>query len=398
VTATVADPRFDGGVPPTPVPYRSAEKDICRGRSLSVALVSTERRWHGGEEQAALLARGLRARGHRVVVLARANAPFIQRMADGGFEVHPFLGNGRNPAAFCQIRAALHRLRPDVLQYNDPHAITAAGLASLGLPIGARVATRRVCFPIRWTFRYRTFCDRVLCVSHAVERVCRESGLAAKTLRVVHDGLATDAMQPGDRARTRAALAADDAEALLLTVAQFAPCKGHVHLFEAFRNVARLHPESRLLLAGDGPLRAELETQAHRLGIDGRVRFLGYRRDVPDLLAAADLFVLPSLNEAMSVALMEAMLARCPVVTTTAGGICDVTGDPKRDGPPAAWTVPPGDPEALGAAILEALSHPRLRADRAQCAHRRVLDRFTDDHMVDSTLAVYGELLAKRLG
>jgi glycosyltransferase involved in cell wall biosynthesis len=363
------------------------------GRALTVALVSTQRLWHGGEEQAALLARGLRRRGHRAVILARHDGQFVQGMADEGFEVLGFRGNGRSPMAFWQIRALLRRLRPDVLHYNDPHAVSAAGLASVGLGIGARVAMRHVCFPIRWTFRYRAFCDRVVCVSHAVAQTCRESGISSQAVRVVHGGMDPERWQAGDRARGRAALGIRDGQILLLTVAQLVQCKGHADLLEALRAVARERPEVQLALAGDGPLKAALLDQARRLGIDSRVHFLGHRRDVPDLLAAADLFVLPSLSEALSVALMEAMLAGCAVVTTTAGGIPDLTGDNDAGGASVAWTVPPGDPPALAGAILEALADHPLRADRITRARRRALERFTVDRMVEATLGVYSEVL-----
>jgi glycosyltransferase involved in cell wall biosynthesis len=361
-------------------------------------MVSTQRLWHGGEEQAALLARGLRRRAHRPVILARHDGLFAQRMADEGFEVLGFRGNGRSPMALWQIRALLRRLRPDVLHYNDPHAISAAGLASLGLEIGARVAMRHVCFPIRWTFRYRVFCDRLIGVSHAVTQSCRESGIPSQSIRVVHGGMDPERWQLGDRARGRAALGIRDGQTVLLTVAQLAPCKGHAHLLEAVGTVAQQRPDVQLVLAGDGPLRAPLEDQARRLGIDGRVHFLGHRRDVPDLLAAADLFVLPSLSEALGIVLIEAMLTGCALVTTTAGGIGDLVGDHHPDGQSVAWMVPPGDPQAMAGAILEALDDRALRADRVERARRRVLERFTADHMVEATLAVYREILTERGG
>jgi glycosyltransferase involved in cell wall biosynthesis len=113
-------------------------------------------------------------------------------------------------------------------------------------------------------------------------------------------------------------------------------------------------------------------------------------------LAAADLFVLPSLSEALPVTLMEAMLAGCPMATTTAGGIGDLVGNQHSGETPVAWTVPPGDPQALAAAILEGLDDQALRTDRIERARRRVLERFTADRMVEATLAVYREILPTR--
>ena len=192
-------------------PASSSDLPNDSDRPLTVALVCTERLWHGGEEQGALLSRGLRQRGHRVAILARADGSFSRRMADEGFEVFRFSGNWRNPAAFWQIRTTLRRLRPDVLHYNDPHAVTAAGLAVVGLGIGARVAARHLCFPIRWPFRYRAFCDRLVCVSHAAAQACRESGIPPRMIRVVYGGIDIGPRQQGDLARGRAALGLQEA-------------------------------------------------------------------------------------------------------------------------------------------------------------------------------------------
>jgi len=166
-------------VPSPPAPRPERERGVAADRSLTGAVVSTQQLWHGGEEQAALLARGLRRRGHRAILFARHDGVFAERMEAGGCEVVRFRGNGRSPASWWQTRAMLRRVRPEVLHYNDPHAITSGGLASMGLGIGARVAMRHVCFPIRSVLRYRAFCDRVVCVSHAVAEACRRSGIPA---------------------------------------------------------------------------------------------------------------------------------------------------------------------------------------------------------------------------
>ena len=167
--------------------------------ALTIALVSTQRLWHGGEEQARLLAVGLRGRGCRCVVLARRGGKFAERMAAEGIEVEEFSGGGRSLTALRQIRRTLRRIRPDVLHYNDSHAISAAGVTSLGLRIPVRVAARRVDFPIRSPRQYRWFCDGVICVSHAVAEVCRQGGIPDRLLHVVHDGVDPARARSGDR-------------------------------------------------------------------------------------------------------------------------------------------------------------------------------------------------------
>jgi len=356
---------------------------------MRVALVSTQAEWHGGEEQARLLALGLIRRGHACTVLARAGGMAARRMAAEGLAVATFSGNGRTPRGVWQIRRHLRRLRPDVVHYNAAHALTSAGLASIGLGIGVRVASRRLDFPLRRPLRYRLLCNRVICVSRAVEAVCRQAGIAAQMLRIVPDGVDPARVRSGDRRRGRQSLGLGDDRKLLLCVAKLTDHKGHAYLLDALPSVVRAHPDVVLALAGDGELAEPMRAMAQRHGLADHVRFLGFRNDVPDLICGADLFVFPSYLEGLGSSLIDAMLAGVPIVTTTAGGICEVTGVDEPDQAPTAWSVPARDPAALAAAILEALASPAECAARAQRARQRAEQRFTVDCLVEATLAAY---------
>ena len=189
-------------------------------------------------------------------------------------------------------------------------------------------------------------------------------------------------------------------QTLLLTVATLTDHKGHRFLLDAMPEVLRKMPNTVLALAGDGELREALERQADQLGIGPHVRFLGFRDDVYDLIHAADLFVLPSHKEGLCSTLIDVMLAERPIVATTAGGIPDLLG-PGRTGcqpvlhSPVAWLVPPRNPAALAQAILRALDSPEQCAAMRRLAHERAEAHFTADCMVEATLAVYRELIAK---
>ena len=372
----------------------------------TIVLVSTQRRWHGGEEQARLLAVGLRDRGWRVVLLARRGGAFAKRMADEGFEVVTFAGGGRGPAAVWRMRRALRRMRPDVLHYNDSHAIDGAGVASLGLRTPLRVAARRVDFPIRSPRKYRWFCDCVLCVSNAVADTCRQGGIPGRMLRVVYDGVDPARVRAGDRARGRRSLGLADNQPLLLTVATLTEPKGHRFLLDALPTVLDESPDAILALAGDGELLATLQQQAERLNVAERVRFLGFRNDVADLIRAANLFVLPSYMEGLCSTLIDVMLAGRPIVAAAAGGIPDLLGsracasngqpgkacaESEDDADPAAWLVPPRDPQALARAIILAINSPERSAELQRRALRRAERLFTADRMVENTLAAYRE-------
>jgi glycosyltransferase involved in cell wall biosynthesis len=316
-------------------------------------------------------------------------------MTAEGFPVLAFSGNGLAPAALWSMRRSLRRFGPHVLHYNDSHAATSAGVAALGLRIPARIAARRVDFPLHSARQYRWFSDRVVCVSRGVARVCREGGIPESMLRVVHDGVDPARARSGDRQRGRRSLRLADDEVLLLTVAKLTDHKGHRFLLDALPAVIQQCPRLTVAFAGDGELRQSLQEQAERLGLLPRVRFLGYRDDVPDLIHAADLFVLPSHLEGLCTTLIDVMLAGRTMVTTTAGGIPDLVGAHADDGAPVAWLAPPRDPAALAETILHALASPDHSAAMCERARRRAERFFTADRMVEATLEVYGELLGE---
>lgn len=131
------------------------DKNTPQETTLRVLLASAQRGWYGGEGQARLLALGLRARGHEVHLLARRGEAFAQRMAEEGFPVIELANGGRSPHGILQARRAIRRLRPDVIHANDSHALTCLLLASFGLRVPARIASRRVTYPIRSPFHFR---------------------------------------------------------------------------------------------------------------------------------------------------------------------------------------------------------------------------------------------------
>lgn len=365
---------------------------------LRVAIVSTKRDWHGGEEQLRQLVLGLRDRAHDCQVLAPRSSEIMRRLVHEDVRLAPFAGKGRNPAAIWAMRTHLARFRPHVLHFNDPHALTAAGVASLGLGIPVRVVSRRVQFPLRHPRQYLFFADRMICVSRQVARVCFQRGMPDDRLRIVHDGVDPRRLHDTDRegARDRLAIAAD--QPLVLHVGRMTPEKGHRPLLDAIRCVLVQHPHALFALAGDGPMRSELEHHAKQWGIAANTRFLGYRRDVPDLLAACDLFVYPSEREGLGSTLIEAMLAQRPIVTTSAGGIPDLVGTGPNNEAPVGHIVPPGDSRALANAISRALTDREQSARMAQRGYNRACSHFTTDRMVEATLAVYRELLPAGFG
>lgn len=367
-------------------------------RPLTIALVSTQRGFRGGEMQLRHLARGFRAAGQRVLVYARRGGPLAERLAGEGFEVFTFAGRGHNPLDLVRTRQRLKRDRPDVLYFNDSHALSGAGVAALGLRLGVRVAARRVAFPIRTAWKYRLLCDVVLANCHATVDICAAGGIPRSQLRVVHDGVPPLPPAGAARGACRRELGIAESERMLLTLAALTEEKGHAVLLDALAGVVAGDARVQWVCAGDGPLRPALEQQAARLGIANHVRFLGQRSDVADLMQAADLFVLPSLCEGLCNAAIEAQYAGVPLVTTGVGGLADVVGSGAGAGAsgPTAWVVPAGDAAALSAAIKRALAEPSESRRLAELGRERAARMFTVERMLVETLALFRELAAQR--
>jgi glycosyltransferase involved in cell wall biosynthesis len=164
-------------------------------------------------------------------------------------------------------------------------------------------------------------------------------------------------------------------------VGRLAPQKGFGTLIEAASRWRDIKPEPVLVIAGAGPLETELKNQAAALGIDAR--FPGQRDDVPALLAAAAVFVLPSVWEGQPLILQEALRAGVPIVATRVGGTPELTGED------AALLVPSGDPDRLADAVRTVLTAPALAARLRQAALDRAHALPTEDDAVAAVLAEY---------
>jgi glycosyltransferase involved in cell wall biosynthesis len=358
---------------------------------LKLLFISTEKGWHGGEEQLRLLVTGAVAAGHDCCVATREASIVAERIGATGANVLELPRSIRGLRSIWQLRRHLKRFQPDVIHANDPHALSLQRTASWALSIPARICSRRVLFPIFGTRKYRAGCDRMVCVSHAIANVCRESRIPEKMLAVVHDGADPARVQAGDGRRGRAALGLADDVPLVLCVAQLARYKGHRYLVDAMPAVLARHPQAMLVLAGDGPLREDLMTQSRALGLDGAVRILGYRDDVPDLIHACDVFALASPEEGLGTSVLDATFAGRSVVAAEAGGIPEMLRD--GAGESCGWLVAPRDPAALARGINEALASPEERARRVALAQNWAADEFTAARMVSRTLAVYAEVI-----
>jgi glycosyltransferase involved in cell wall biosynthesis len=219
--------------------------------------------------------------------------------------------------------------------------------------------------------------DRYLAVSDFVARGLSDLGVNPARISIVHNGIsvAADAIPSTTRATGAHSIA---------TVARLVEQKGHRVLIEALKGL----PDVSLVIVGDGPLRAALESMTREWGVADRVVFLGEVSDVPAVLAKAELFVLTSFNEGLPLAVLEAMAAGLPVVATRVGGTPELV-IPGENG----VLVDPGDPIGTRAAIRMLLDDPHLAGRFGRRGHEIALEGFTHERMVHAVVGVYEELL-----
>jgi glycosyltransferase involved in cell wall biosynthesis len=238
------------------------------------------------------------------------------------------------------------------------------------------------------------WCDRIVSVSEFHRRWALMLGICGTNkISAIPNGIARQSPHlPASTAVLRRSLATTlPSDLIVLTTGRLAPEKGLEYLIEAASLLRCSRPAFRFVLAGDGPLRAPLQDLAESLGVNRHVEFLGYREDIPDLLAACDLVVLPSLREGLSIALLEAMAAGKSIVTTQIGSNVAVASQADM-----ALLVPPGDPQALCAAILCCGRDPALRARLGTNARLLFERRYTENRMLASYRKLYLDLVKEK--
>jgi glycosyltransferase involved in cell wall biosynthesis len=221
-------------------------------------------------------------------------------------------------------------------------------------------------------------------------------GLAPDKVVTLYNGIDLSRFTARDRAEnlaTRQSLCIPPDAPLLTTVAVLRPAKGIQYMIEALPRILEVVPETRYLVVGGGQHENELKALARSRGVAERVIFAGVRSDVPSLLAMSDLFVLPTLGEALPTVLAEAMAAQKPIVVSEVGGVPEMI-EHGRNG----LLVPPADPDRLAEACLQLLQDPD-RADAMARAGREIVERRFDIHQQGQRLSgLYRKILAERQG
>ncbi len=294
------------------------------------------------------------------------------------------------------LRRLLRERRPDILHTHLYHPNLYGRLAAWGMGMPVVCSVHSIYSRLKL---HRLLLNRLLSpITAAVIAVSpqvwadirRYDGISPERLHLLPNGVDLQALDvPVSREEARARLQIDGF--VLGAVGRLEEAKGHTYLLEALRLLAEELPELRLVIAGEGRLGEALRRQAADLGLKGRVRFLGWRRDVPLVLRALDLYVQPSLWEGLSLALLQAMGTGLPVVATRVGGFEQVITSGVN-----GVLVPPRDAPALAAAVRELYYAPEARTRLAEAARRTVAEGYSQEAMLRRLENLYLEVWRRR--
>jgi len=369
---------------------------------MKVLLLITGLGYGGAETQLVRVATRLKTRGWEVRVISlMPPRAYVEELVTAGIPVFS-LGIRRkipNPQPILRLARLIREWRPHIMHSHMVHANILARMVRALSPVPVLICTAH---NINEGGRLRellyrltdSLCDLTTQVSQAgLERYVRVGAVPRHKIRYMPNGVDTDLFKPDLEVRhiLRSALNLDN-RFVWLAVGRFYPQKDYSNMLQAFAQVTRRVPEAVLLIAGDGPLRPTMQDLASKLGIAERVRFLGIRQDVPQLMNAADAYVMSSAWEGLAIVLLEASATGLPIVATDVGGNGEIVIDGET-----GFLVPPKNPNKLAQAMLRLMSLPQEeRKHMGERARQYVEENFSLERVVDRWEHLYCELLLKK--
>ncbi|MCX6551967.1 MAG: glycosyltransferase [Acidobacteria bacterium] len=359
--------------------------------------IDTARTWRGGQNQALLTVLGLRARGHRAVLVAHPEGELARRASEGHDLVRLAPSHELDFAASFRLARVLREYRPDIIHAHDPHGVSMAAMALStisGRSMPALVIARRVDFHLkrnalsRWKYKQ---IDAAICSSDAIRRMVIEDGIAEDRAFTVYEGIQVERIASHPSIDVHQALWLPAGAPVVGNIAALVPHKGQRYLVDAAPAIVRARPDTQILIFGEGELRPALQRQIKQLGLDHHVHLVGFRPDILALLKSLDVFVMSSITEGLGTSILDAMAASKAVVATRAGGMPEVVEDGVT-----GLVVPTANPGAMADAILRLLADADLRRRMGEAGLARVRAQFTADRMVEGTLVVYEHVVGRR--
>jgi glycosyltransferase involved in cell wall biosynthesis len=359
---------------------------------LKVVYVTEDMPVGGQEKVIATLSCGLDPERFAIEVwcLVRGGA-LADQLRQAGISVRILgLASYHHPVNIVRMAAHLRRAGADIIHTHGSYAWTFGRLAAIlagKVTVVAHVHTNHTYERRRHVWIERVLScgtQKIVCVSQAVrDHLVARTGIPAAKTCVIHNGVPPCAPPSSPRQTS-----VGPADCLIVSIGSLVENKGHRYLIDAFQQAISICSALRLLIIGDGPLRAELEHRIAKAGLSGRVELTGCVANVHPILDRADMVVLPTIHrEGLGLVLMEAQQHALPVIATWIGGIPEVVQNGQ-----SGLLVPPGDHAALGNAIVKLAGDPSLRVKLGAAGRATYEARFRAERMVAQVESLYATI------
>lgn len=354
--------------------------------------------WGGQERRIVAEMAGMAQRGHHLVLATRPHAKIAAKAREANIEVIELPFSRRTDlGSILRLARYLKQERIDVANTHSGVDSWIGGLAAklAGTPVLVR--TRHLNLPLKrnWLNFVHYLPDRIITCGEGMRRHLAEGcGFPAGQLESIPTGIDFAAFAPRrPRDAVRAELGLDEGDFAVLVVGVIRGVKRHEIALKALKELLAAVPSAQMVLAGEGPMRPDMERLARELGIAERVHFLGHRDDVPDLMAAADVLLLTSRSEGVPQAVTQALGLGLPVVATKVGGVPELI-EHERTG----LLIPPESPKAAAEALARVARDRNWAARLGQAGREHALAHFSLEAMLDHTEQLFSELLQQKTG
>ncbi|MBI5197615.1 MAG: glycosyltransferase family 4 protein, partial [Nitrospirae bacterium] len=342
--------------------------------------------------QVLYLLEGLKREGLSNILVCPSGSRIASKAAPFADRVYPLPIRGDLDLPFLwRLRKILRRESPDILHLHSRRGADLLGGIASRLSGIKTVLSRRVDNPENpfWIGSKYKLYDQVIAISEGIRRVLIGQGVSPEKVVCVRSAVDTKKYLPGvcENSGFQGTFDLPPGSRVIGVVAQLIPRKGHEYLLRSLPEILQVFPDDRVILFGKGALEGKLRGLCVELNIDDKVRFAGFRDDLPRIFPCLDLLVHPALMEGLGVTLLEASASGVPIVATDVGGI----GEAVLDGV-NGYLIPPGRSDAIAEAVMKLLRDPEKGREMGRAGRGIVETEFSIDAMVRGTLRIYQEM------
>lgn len=367
-------------------------------RKLKILQAISGKDWSGGQQQTFSLLTGLRERGHDVMLVCPTGSLLGERARAEGIAVLELpMKREADFSSMLALYGLMKKERFDVVNVQRPKVHTLALVAALFARVPVFIVTRRVLFPIKSSIsaalKYSFRVSRIIAVSEGIKKALVSSGIKEEKIVTIYSGTDLNRfdLEKVSGAGVRKEFEIPDGGRIVGMVANYSDYRGHEYFIKAIPAILKEAPDVYFLIAGRDTTSEKLLSLAASLGVKERIRFAGFRKDVPELLSVMDVSVNSSLSEGLAGALRESLAMGVPVVATNVGGNPELVKDGIN-----GFLVPPAEPDAIAVAIIKLLKDRDLKEKMGKAGREFVIKNLTVEAMIDQTEALYLELYNSR--